>query len=199
MTSIIDLGKAEYVVSLHKQVGSSHYRIYLMATMVDEDIQNKTIKVQIPNVSSPNSTSPVTKYKDLKRIEHVFSIQGKIYYQKALIAGSAATDDPNTWLTASQAKNALIAYILYSSGSINLYWRSIMDTDANPSSDYTDLMNSNQELRTATTILDKVKFSDPAISRYKTYTLSGVPAYTWHETSPEYFNINLTLTRGQQF
>ncbi len=199
MIGPIELGTIRYAVSLHKQVGSSHYRIFIHATMVDEDIQNKTIKIQIPNVSNQNTSAPVTKYKDLKQIEHVFSLQGKIYNQQALIAGATADTAPNTWLIASQAKNALITYILYSSGNINLYWRAVMKDGVNASTSYSNLMDTDYTTRHATTILDKVKFSDPAVTKYKSYATTGVPAYTYTEYSPEYFNFNMTLTRVQQF
>jgi len=195
MTDPIEGETINYVVALRKVLSAGEYKIYINATMVDEDLQNKLIKVQMPVVSSTsqNTTAPTTKYKDLKRIEHIFTIQGQIRYQKATIAGA------QKWLTAAQAKNALIFYILYTSGNIEFYWSSVAKPTAKPNQDVDELMESNVSDRYATTVFDKIKFGDPAITKYRTYSASKYTYLSQDEVSPAYFNLNMTLTRGKKF
>lgn len=97
----------------------------IAATKVEQDLQNKIIKIQMPvRKSNQDTTAPTTKIVDLKRIEHVITVYG------FLLSDSTST--------ALEKREALVSYttlagghaeapnsigMLLKSGDITLSWR----------------------------------------------------------------------------
>ena len=182
-------------------------KIGIEVNSLEEFLENKIIKVPIPTAgkTNQNSKSPQTKYKDLKKINHIISIKGFIYAQQSTNAAGPFYDaeitvkgDTTVSLTATEAKNAFIYYILYPFGDITLFWRGISQDSATPASPLADLTNATDTLRSATVVFEKIQFADvPA--QIKEFSYSGVVGYTNTETSPKRYAFNATLVKGVTF
>ena len=218
-----DVSGAIYLEKNDSTVGVT--RLRLEVQKFDETIENRLIKVPYPVVSqaNQNSTRPSTRYKDLKRLAHVFTIQGYITAQTS-VSGVTAYQSPyydskvvvrnNTdTLTATQAKNALIYYVLYPYGDIALWWRgaatfSGVTADPTPSSALANLMYGSIDQRRCSVALEKAMFSDePGKRADKLYVTSSsseiIPTndkiYDMNEKSPEKYFVQINLIRGVNF
>ncbi len=193
-----------YLEKINATVGDTKIRIGV--TKIEEDIVNTSLKIQFPKVSEDkqNTETPVTKYKDLKRLNHFFTVEGFVMAQQSQDADLENYDvnikvknDKDT-LTASQAKNALIYYILYPFGDINLYWRGLADKDATPETALISLMQATDADRQNTVVFDKIKFTDaPGLRAEHNYS-QGAP-YDHAEFNAEKYNFVITLTRAVKF
>ncbi|HUU77507.1 MAG TPA: hypothetical protein VMX55_04125 [candidate division Zixibacteria bacterium] len=189
-------------VFLEKNEVSGQTKIAIEVTKIQENLENKTIKIPIPVVSqsNQNSNSPQTKFKDLKRITHVITIEGKIYNQNTWVKNTGELNDETKrqLITATQAKNALIYYILYTYGNLNLYWRGTSSSTADPSDTLSSLMDSTDTDRVVTVVFDKIEFSEiPAQRAEKIYSISD--GYDYDETNTESYDVTITLTKGVTF
>jgi len=154
------------------QKGSNY--IMIETTKVEESLVNKLIKIQRPVVKgNQNTYNPGTGIVDIKRIEHIFTIDGFISYdENTHIAGVS---------DATGVKNFFIRNILYPKGEIELFYRNQKDSDYgsyywNKSAASTEHIKTN---------LDKVTIRDVA--------LRGGDS----TNSPKRYGILINLTRGK--
>lgn len=189
-------------VFLEKTQVGGQTKIAIEVTNVKENLQNESIKIPIPiaSQSQQNSTTPQTRFKDLKRINHVITIEGKLYNQLTWVKNSGTLDDENErqLITASQAKNALIYYILYTFGDIKLYWRGAAASNANPSSSLSNLMDGTDTDRSTTVVFDKIEFREIPLQR-NDFLYKLLNGFDFNETNTKSYNIILTLTKGVSF
>jgi len=185
-----------YLEKPNSKVGGQT-KICIEVEKIEENIQNQSIKISLPQISESNQNAnvPITKFKDLKRLVHVYTIQGKITDQTSMVQGSEQK------LTAFQAKNALIYYILYTYGNINFYWRGVANDDAIPSSSVSvsgSLMLGYDKDRFVTTVFDKVAIGeDPALRSDFGYTVAD--GYVFEEINAKSYRVIVTLTKGVNF
>jgi len=166
-----------YAVKLSK----GDYTVEIAAYKVEEDIQNQNVmKLARPIPRGKQDTEvPTTRIVDLKRIIHTIFISGYIEPQEIYdeSVGHAVQK------TATEAKNALIRYVLYPSGAIQLNWRGSSDSDYDPSGSTTYL----------STILEKVKLIDSA-TRTENFRTSADLVGQYGEVKR--YAIELNLVRG---
>lgn len=188
-------------------------KIAIATEKIEEFLENKIIKIAIPRVGN-NTNVPVTRYKDLKKLNHVFNIQGAVYAQQSenanadfydsIVRVKGATDT----LSATQAKNAIIYYILYpdsaTSGNIKLYWRGLPSTTATEATplftsgdDNLSLMNSIDTNRSVSVVFEKINFQD-ASATLKDIVLSALFDHTTQVDAKKY-TFNATLVKGVTF
>lgn len=182
-------------------------KLRIQVTKITEQIENKFIKIPFPVIGNNQDTkAPKTKYKDLKRLNHIFTVEGFIfaqqnqsasgkYYDANIIVKGATFSNP-TYLTAAEAKNALIFYILYPAGDLNLYWRGLAKQDAAPGTAIGNLMEPIDTDRKNEVGFDKLQFIDaPGLRKELEYFVSN--GFNFDEFGAEKYNFIMNLTRGE--
>jgi hypothetical protein len=170
---------AATIVKLTKNWNSQDNSIVLNVTKFEEIVDIKNIKISLP----------VTKTNQDEKA------------QTGTVKGAS------TLMTAAQAKNALIFYIIYPSGTTKLFhpglatlYSSGNAARAGPALALTSLMLDDQANRYAEVEVDKIQFIDNATRQYKSYTTGGGYSYggTWtSEFSPARYDFVMTLTFGE--
>lgn len=158
-------------------------KVYVSSAKVEEVLSNILIKVQRPqSKTTQNSKNPGTLFVDIKKIEHMFNIQG--YLDATAISGNAGLSwSGGTMTTANHVRLALIKDILYNSGDIELYYRNYKDLDYGSyygTGESVDGGNDHIKCQ-----LDKINISD--VSLRADVSSNAVERY----------NISLSLTRGK--
>ncbi len=195
-------------VYLEKSEVGGQTKLMVTVTKMEEFLENKIIKLPYPVISQSdqNSTVPSTKYKDLKRINHVYTVEGFITLQSSLDGDSALdyydslirVKGAKDKLTAAQAKNALIYYVLYPYGDITLSWRSIAASASTPATALASLMDATDTDRSANVVFEKVSFNDsPALRNEYNYTAGNGFDYT--EVGNDKFGFAMTVVKGVNF
>ena len=182
-------------------------KIAIEGTKIDEAVSNKVIKIVLPKVGTNQATQTnQTKFKDLKKIEFSYTIEGFIKTQQSTDAAEefydaqVQYDGANVRLTAAQAKNTLLFKILYGSGTPNFYWGGLAKSDAAPDSALADLMESDDEARVSTVAITLVKFEENARARsYFKYLQSDGYTVATIEHSPKRYDFTIRLTKAISF
>ena len=203
-------------VYLEKSAVGGSTKLAIDVTKVQEYLQNNLLKISIPSVSADkqNITIPITKVRDMKRIEYAYTIEGYISKQTS-ISGVGAYLLPGydanikvrgvtDTLTAAQAKNAMIYYLLYTGSitgtTLNLYWRGLPSSTATPATVLSSLMDATDTNRTTEVFWEKVTFDDaPGLRKDYKYTTTGTPIYDVNESNAEKYNFTLVLTKAKDF
>jgi hypothetical protein len=193
---------AATIVKLTKNWNSQDNSIVLNVTKFEEIVDIKNIKISLPvTKTNQDENAPYTRMVKLNRTAHTFTLNGYIEAQTGTVKGAS------TLMTAAQAKNALIFYIIYPSGTTKLFhpglatlYSSGNAARAGPALALTSLMLDDQANRYAEVEVDKIQFIDNATRQYKSYTTGGGYSYggTWtSEFSPARYDFVMTLTFGE--
>lgn len=168
------------IVNLTKIRDDGSTTVYIEANKVDEILVNPLIKISMP-IPAVSSKTPETRLLDLKRIAHVFNIDGFLSVS-AESGNNGATWSGGTMSTAKDVKDALIKDILYLSGNIELRYRNVVDRDY--SLKYYD--NKDTSTTHVKTLLDKISVQE-SILRAEDRNSGVVRRYS----------IKINLTRGK--
>ena len=185
---------ASALVYLEKSEVGGQTKIAIEVQRIEEFIENRLIKIPIPVVSktSQNESSAEIKYKDIKRMNYAFTIEGFIAEQTATVKGTSQL------ITAIQAKNALIYYVLFPYGDINFYWRGLPASGVNPGFALSALLDATDTDRKTTVAFEKVQFRDSPGTR-KDFFYRLINGYDFNETGPKRYDFSLTLIKGVTF
>lgn len=189
-------------------------KIAIQSDKLDEAVSNKMIKIVLPKVGSSQATQTnQTKFKDLKRIEFSYTLEGFITAQQSDNAANkfydaqVQFDGANVTLTAAQAKNTLIYKIIYGADKLggvtntpNFYWSGLAKSTAVPTSALADLMEADDEARVATVAIELVKFEESGRARgYFKYLQSDGYTVATTEYGVKRYDFTLRLTKAISF
>ena len=183
-------------------------KIALEIQKIDEAIANNFLKIVLPKVGEAAQAAGVNevKFKDLKRIEFSYTLEGFVRLQQSddpngdFYDAKVQYDGANTRLTAAQAKNALIYKIEYGSGVANFYWGGLAKSDAKPTSAVVDLMESDDEQRSTNVAITLMKFEESGRARtyFKYQQIDNYEVDTI-EFSPKRYGFTIRMVKGISF
>jgi len=174
---------ASALVYLEKSEVGGQTKIAIEVQRIEEFIENRLIKIPIPVVSKTSQN---------ERMNYAFTIEGFIAEQTATVKGTSQL------ITAIQAKNALIYYVLFPYGDINFYWRGLPASGVNPGSALSALLDATDTDRKTTVAFEKVQFRDSPGTR-KDFFYRLINGYDFNETGPKRYDFSLTLIKGVTF